>query len=397
MAPDAGGPSKFTIEFTCRSIRWTGFVWFWCNRWQRHVRTCAHEDEALLLARAKRDRVRVEGTLHLAGTKTMRCSGVRTGRNRTQAWPGEMHHVQKKSATVCVHGKIRVCRNGSGWERNRARSVQKESTPSTTHAPTESVEDKKKRYNDALQTYSKAPFEYRFDLGLYYHRIPNTGRGNLLVGSQPTAPNDIDYLKLEENVTVIFNTQQDKDMEYWGVDFRQIEERIKANQIQLVRIPFPDFDPEGLRVGLPRAVAKLNLLMECGETVYLHCTAGMGRSPAVAITWLYWFGEFDTLDDAYSYLTEIRPCGPNKDAIRFATCDLLNAIGTQEGFSMEDTVRKVDGCAHYDIPELTLEDKKAIQDFLCEHMAIKAVREEPALLEKFRCFCQTVMHQVTGE
>ena len=55
----------------------------------------------------------------------------------------------------------------------------------------------------------------------------------------------------------------------------------------------------------------------------MHCTAGLGRSPAVAIAALYWFTDMD-LDTAYSYLTTIRPCGPNKDAIRGATHDLLS-------------------------------------------------------------------------
>jgi protein-tyrosine phosphatase len=45
--------------------------------------------------------------------------------------------------------------------------------------------------------------------------------------------------------------------------------------------------------------------------VYVHCTAGLGRSPAVAIASLYWFTDLQ-LDEAYSYLTRIRPCGPSK-------------------------------------------------------------------------------------
>jgi hypothetical protein len=57
--------------------------------------------------------------------------------------------------------------------------------------------------------------------------------------------------------------------------------------------------------------------------VYVHCTAGLGRSPAVAIASLYWFTDLQ-LDEAYSYLTRIRPCGPSKDAIRGATYDLLS-------------------------------------------------------------------------
>jgi len=43
--------------------------------------------------------------------------------------------------------------------------------------------------------------------------------------------------------------------------------------------------------------------------VYVHCTAGLGRAPAVCIAYLYWWCGMN-LDDAYQYLTNIRPCGP---------------------------------------------------------------------------------------
>ena len=34
--------------------------------------------------------------------------------------------------------------------------------------------------------------------------------------------------------------------------------------------------------------------------VYVHCTAGLGRAPAVCIAYLYWWCGMD-LDDAYKY------------------------------------------------------------------------------------------------
>lgn len=56
----------------------------------------------------------------------------------------------------------------------------------------------------------------------------------------------------------------------------------------------------------------------------MHCTAGLGRAPAVCIAWLYWYGPYLSLGDAYKHLTDIRPCGPNRDAIRGATYDILD-------------------------------------------------------------------------
>lgn len=59
------------------------------------------------------------------------------------------------------------------------------------------------------------------------------------------------------------------------------------------------------------AVRALEQARAAGGKVYVHCTAGLGRSPAVAIASLYWFTDMQ-LDEAYAYLTRIRPCGPSK-------------------------------------------------------------------------------------
>lgn len=154
----------------------------------------------------------------------------------------------------------------------------------------------------------------------------------------------MDRLCEEEGVSCIFNTQQaggpsplryasltpssqDKDMVHWGVDLQELQARCAERSVLLERHPFPDFSGEGLRAGLPAAVSALDALLEAGHCVYLHCTAGMGRSPGVAIAYLYWLRGHASLDSAYTALTDIRPCGPNKDAIRNASCDLLRFQG----------------------------------------------------------------------
>ena len=50
------------------------------------------------------------------------------------------------------------------------------------------------------------------------------------MGTQPTTPADIDRLSEVEGVTCIFNTQQDKDMEYWKVDFEAVKQRVEAGR-----------------------------------------------------------------------------------------------------------------------------------------------------------------------
>lgn len=84
-----------------------------------------------------------------------------------------------------------------------------------------------------------------------------------------------------------------------------------------------DFDPESLRLTLPKAVHHAATAIDDGQVVYVHCTAGLGRAPATCIAYLFWFRDFN-LDQAYEHLTSIRPCGPSRDAIRGATYDILS-------------------------------------------------------------------------
>jgi len=62
-------------------------------------------------------------------------------------------------------------------------------------------------------------------------------RDELIVGSQPQKPEDIDHLKQEQNVAYILNLQQDKDIEYWGIDLDSIVRRCKELGIRHMRRP----------------------------------------------------------------------------------------------------------------------------------------------------------------
>lgn len=55
-----------------------------------------------------------------------------------------------------------------------------------------------------------------------------------------------------------------------------------------------DFDPDSLRSQLPKAVSSLEWAISEGKgRVYVHCSAGLGRAPAVAIAYLFWFCNMD--------------------------------------------------------------------------------------------------------
>ncbi|KAL6653336.1 hypothetical protein ACP70R_008914 [Stipagrostis hirtigluma subsp. patula] len=183
-------------------------------------------------------------------------------------------------------------------------------------------------YNTAMKRMMRNPYEYHHDLGMNYAVISDS----LIVGSQPQKPEDIDHLKDEENVAYILCLQQDKDIEFWGIDFQAIVSRCKEVGIQHIRRPAVDFDPNSLRSQLPKAVSALEWAISQGKgRVYVHCTAGLGRAPAVAIAYMFWFENMD-LNTAYDKLTSIRPCGPSKRAIRAATYDLAKSDPWKEPF-----------------------------------------------------------------
>ncbi|KAF5956198.1 hypothetical protein HYC85_009054 [Camellia sinensis] len=192
----------------------------------------------------------------------------------------------------------------------------------------ENLTTKMEEYNIAMKKMMRNPYEYHHDLGMNYTLITD----KLIVGSQPQKPEDIDHLKREEDVAYILNLQQDRDIEYWEIDLKSIIKRCRDLEIRHMRRPARDFDPDSLRSGLPKAVSSLEWAISEGKgKVYVHCTAGLGRAPAIAIAYMFWFCDID-LNTAYNRLTSKRPCGPNKSAIRGATYDLAENDPWKEPF-----------------------------------------------------------------
>ncbi|KAJ0801806.1 putative protein-tyrosine phosphatase [Helianthus annuus] len=156
-------------------------------------------------------------------------------------------------------------------------------------------------YNTAMKRMMRNPYEYHHDLdvkmklvlmlrfnknhqvfsGMNYNLITD----DLIVGSQPQKPEDVDHLKEEQNVAYILNLQQDGDIAYWGIDLEPIVKRCKQLGIRHMRRPARDFDPDSLRSMLLKAVSSLEWAISEGKgRVYVPCTMGLGRAPAVVIS-----------------------------------------------------------------------------------------------------------------
>jgi protein-tyrosine phosphatase len=157
-----------------------------------------------------------------------------------------------------------------------------------------------------------------FDFTLNYDQV----LPNVFVGSFPQTPEDIDLLK-RLGVTAVLNLQTDDDYERLDCNWRKLRAHYKQAKIAVRRVPVQDFDGDDLRRHLPACVQTLNELLRDDHVVYVHCTAGLGRSPTVVITYLHWIEQRE-LDVAVEMIVSCRPCSPNLDAIRLAGEDLLS-------------------------------------------------------------------------
>lgn len=73
----------------------------------------------------------------------------------------------------------------------------------------------------------------KFSTGMNYTFVTD----DVIVGSQPQKVEDIDHLKEEQNVGYILNLQQDRDVEYWGIDLQSLIERSTKLGIRHMRMP----------------------------------------------------------------------------------------------------------------------------------------------------------------
>ncbi|MCS7314306.1 MAG: dual specificity protein phosphatase family protein [Bryobacterales bacterium] len=149
-------------------------------------------------------------------------------------------------------------------------------------------------------------------MGLSYDEIVP----GLLVGSCPDNPAEVLEIK-RAGATALLSLQTDEDVAERGYAWSDVEHWCRQAEILPVREPVRDFDPEHLSERIPGCARTLDRLLADGHTVYLHCTAGVQRSPSVAIAWLVWRRGL-SFEQAYALVTQRRYCQPNPDPIRAA-------------------------------------------------------------------------------
>lgn len=139
----------------------------------------------------------------------------------------------------------------------------------------------------------------------------------MFVGTYPQSPVDIDRLRDGARITAVINLQSDADIRALSLNWRKLEKHYASREIIVYRHPILDFDPEDLTRRMRRAVKRVGELEAVGHRIFVHCTAGVGRAPAVAIGHLAWNMGWD-LNSAYEFVLSKRSCDPYIEAIRAA-------------------------------------------------------------------------------
>lgn len=137
---------------------------------------------------------------------------------------------------------------------------------------------------------------------------------NLWVGPGPRDDEDFKNLR-SLNITAVLSLQDEEDRGDGGIE----SERAAAARVGLAfeSVPVKDFSNADLQLRLPKCIAALALLLGQGHSVYVHCTAGVSRSPSVVAAYLHWCSGWD-LDQALVHVMQCRRCNPIEDAIRNA-------------------------------------------------------------------------------
>jgi len=137
--------------------------------------------------------------------------------------------------------------------------------------------------------------------GLLFNQITD----EIFIGPYPQRTEDIDKMH-EAGVTAVFDVQTDEDKIQRQIPWDLLVAHYKKVGVELCRFQIRDFNPDDLRVQLRFATKAFEALINNGKKVYVHCTAGMGRAPAVVVTYLCWVKKMEAAE-AEALVKKMRP------------------------------------------------------------------------------------------
>jgi protein-tyrosine phosphatase len=127
-------------------------------------------------------------------------------------------------------------------------------------------------------------------------------------------PEDAGQLR-RMGITHVVSLQSDQDLKRNGVSLKKLIKSLTEANIDFFRVPLQDFDKSELARRLPECVAAIEAALAPGwAKAYVHCTAGINRSPTAAAAYLIKTGGISARQ-AYEMLVEKRDCSPYLDVL----------------------------------------------------------------------------------
>jgi hypothetical protein len=148
-------------------------------------------------------------------------------------------------------------------------------------------------------------------------------RADMVVGSCPMKPEDRIEIRDTTGISAFLSLQHDDCLGDLGIDYQKHLAHGRRVGLVMERCPMRDFDTEDQRKMLPAAVRMLHRLLKSERRVYVHCTAGINRSPLVVLAYLVWI-EDQPFKTAWELLREKRQvCAPDRQAYQAARSNLV--------------------------------------------------------------------------
>lgn len=151
----------------------------------------------------------------------------------------------------------------------------------------------------------------------------NEVHSDLVVGSCPMTAEDLIRIRDRTGVDGVLCVQSDECLAHFGIDYSEHLRHGRRLGLDMRRVPMRDFDVADQRRHLANAVRALGELLSAGRRVYVHCTAGLGRSPLVVVGHLT-LVEMMPEAEAFALVKARRPGAvPSAEALAGCRTDLV--------------------------------------------------------------------------